>query len=92
MNRRLTNQHREQPGRLFRARREWGRPRIETNLERHFADRPGRVDTGHLDRTSVTSIMREINLKGRVTDENLTSTRAWRGRLRQANGTLRQRR
>jgi hypothetical protein len=45
----------------------------------------------HLDRTFGTSIVREINLQGRVTEEYLTSARASGGRLRQWKGTMRER-
>src|ERR1043166_6088818 len=45
----------------------------------------------HLDRTFGTTIVREINLQGRLTEEYLTSARASGGRLRQWKGTMRQR-
>ncbi len=45
----------------------------------------------HLDRTFGTSIVREINLQGRVTEEYLASARASGGRLRQWKGTMRER-
>ena len=45
----------------------------------------------HLDRTFGSSIVREINLQGRVSEEYLASARASGGRLHQWKGTMRER-
>ena len=45
----------------------------------------------HLDRTFGTTIVREINLQNRVTEEYLNSARASGGKLRHWKGTMRER-